>query len=86
MAKAVGSGSGAVGSALTVVGGSLILTSTIWTAGGTAFTVLLAGTSLGLASGLAGGAATITESVIKSKQVALAQRAIEKDKVLLCPC
>jgi len=75
VAKIVGSGSGAVAGGLTLIGGAL----TIATAGA-ALPVLLAGTSLGLAAGVTGGAAAITEKVIKSRQMKEAEEAIAKDK------
>ena len=56
----VGSGGGAVGGGLTLVGGLLTIMSA-----GAALPVLLVGTGIGLASGVAGGAAAITEKIIK---------------------
>ena len=60
IAKVVGSGGGAVGGGLTLVGGLLTIMSA-----GAALPVLLVGTGIGLASGVAGGAAAITEKIIK---------------------
>ncbi len=78
VAKVIGSGGGAVGGAITVVGGALTVFAT---AGATAVPLLLAGASIGLASGVTGGAAAIAEKVIKSKQMAEAQEAIRRDRV-----
>ena len=47
---------------------------------GAALPVLLAGTGLGLASGLTGGAAAVTEKVIKSRQMKEAEIALETDQ------
>merc|ERR1712141_412944 len=41
---------------------------------------LLAGTSIGLASGIGGGAAAVTEKIIKSRQLKQAQESIDADK------
>ena len=60
IAKVVGSGGGAVGGGLTLVGGLLTIMSA-----GAALSVLLVGTGIGLASGVTGGAAAITEKIIK---------------------
>ena len=60
IAKVVGSGGGAVGGGLTLVGGLLTIMSA-----GAALPVLLVGTGIGLASGVTGGAAAITEKIIK---------------------
>ena len=75
IAKAIGSGGGAIGGGLTLVGGIL----TIATAGA-ALPVLIAGTSIGLASGIGGGAAAVTERIIKSRQMKQAQESIDADK------
>ncbi len=79
VAKVAGSGGGAVGGALTVVGGALTVFGTTVTAGAI-LPILVAGTSIGLASGLTGGAASITEKIVKSRQMAEAQEAIKKDR------
>ena len=78
MTKAVSSGGGALAGGLTLVGGAL----TIATAGA-ALPFLLVGTGLGLAAGVTGGAAAITEKVIKSKQMAEAEEALKRDRVSL---
>ena len=57
IAKAIGSGSGALAGGLTLIGGAL----TIATGGVAAVPVLLAGTGLGLAAGVGGGAAADEE-------------------------
>ena len=57
----VGSGGGAVGGGLTLVGGLLTIMSA-----GAALPVLLVGTGIGLASGVTGGAAAIAEKIIKA--------------------
>ena len=62
IAKIASSGGGALAGGLTLIGGAL----TIATAGA-ALPVLLAGTGIGLAAGIGGGAAAITEKIIKSK-------------------
>ena len=51
IAKAIGSGTGALGGGLTLIGGVLTIASA-----GMALPVLLAGTSIGLAAGVGGGA------------------------------
>ena len=79
IAKAIGSGGGAIGGGLTMLGGIL----TIATAGA-ALPVLIAGTSIGLASGIGGGAAAVTEKIIKSKQLKQAQESIDADKEATC--
>lgn len=56
---------------------------TIATAGA-ALPVLIAGTSIGLASGLGGGAAAVTEKIIKSNQLKQAQESIDADKEATC--
>ena len=61
IAKVVGSGGGAVGGGLTLVGGLLTIMSA-----GAALPVLLVGTGIGLASGVTGGAAAIAEKIIKA--------------------
>ena len=73
--KAIGSGGGAIGGGLTMLGGIL----TIATAGA-ALPVLIAGTSIGLASGIGGGAAAVTEKIIKSNQLKQAKESIDADK------
>jgi hypothetical protein len=79
IAKAIGSGGGALGGGLTLIGGIL----TIATAGA-ALPVLIAGTSIGLASGIGGGAAAVTERIIKSRQMKQAQDSIDADKEATC--
>ena len=59
---------------LTLIGGALTIASA-----GAALPILLAGTGLGLASGVGGGAAAVTEKVIKSQQMKAAKSAIEED-------
>ena len=51
---------------------------------GAALPVLLAGTSIGLASGIGGGAAAVTEKIIKSRQLKQAQESIDADKEATC--
>ena len=75
IAKAIGSGSGALAGGLTLIGGAL----TIVTGGVAAVPVLLAGTGLGLAAGVGGGAAAVTEKIVKSRQMKAARQAIEAD-------
>jgi len=75
IAKVVGSGGGAVGGGLTLVGGLLTIMSA-----GAALPVLLVGTGIGLASGVTGGAAAITEKIIKSKQMKAAEAALSADE------
>ena len=75
-AKAIGSGSGALAGGLTLVGGILTIASA-----GAALPVLLAGTGLGIASGVGGGAAAVTEKIIKSRQMDAARKALEADKL-----
>jgi hypothetical protein len=60
IAKVLGSGGGALGGGLTLIGGVLTIMSA-----GAALPVLLVGTGIGLASGVTGGAAAITEKIIK---------------------
>ena len=79
IAKAIGSGGGAIGGGLTLIGGILTIASA-----GAALPVLLAGTSIGLASGIGGGAAAITEKIIKSRQLKQAQESIDADKKATC--
>jgi len=74
LAKAIGSGGGIVAGGLTLIGGALTIASA-----GAALPILLAGTGLGLASGVGGGAAAVTEKVIKSQQMKAAKSAIEED-------
>eukprot|EP00095_Tigriopus_kingsejongensis_P005247 maker-scaffold353_size198981-snap-gene-0.30 protein:Tk05247 transcript:maker-scaffold353_size198981-snap-gene-0.30-mRNA-1 annotation:"glutamate receptor delta-2-like" len=69
------SGSGAVAGGLTILGGALTIASA-----GAALPIMLAGTGIGLASGITGGAAAVTEKIIKSKQMKEAGAAIEADK------
>ena len=75
MAQVVGSGGGVVASSLTLMGGVM----TVLTTAGAATPLLVAGAGLGLASGLTGGAAIITNKVMFSKQMALVDTAIEVD-------
>ena len=75
IAKAVGSGSGAFAGGLTLVGGILTIASA-----GTALPVLLAGTGIGLAAGIGGGAAAVAEKILNSRQLKQAQASIEADK------
>merc|ERR1712013_369731 len=74
VAKVVGSGGGVLAGGLTVVGGVM----TVLTAGA-ALPVLVAGAGLGLASGIAGGAAAITKKILESKQMSKVKVAIEVD-------
>merc|ERR1712013_624993 len=74
VAKVVGSGGGVLAGGLTVVGGVM----TVMTAGA-ALPVLVAGASLGLASGITGGAAAITKKVLNSQQMKRVEVAIEVD-------
>ena len=74
LAQVVGAGGGVLASGLTMVGGVM----TVLTAGA-AVPVLVAGAGLGLASGLAGGAAIITNKVMSSKQMTFVDVAIEVD-------
>lgn len=62
MAKMIGSGGGVLAGGLTIIGGALTIASM-----GAAFPLLVAGTSLGLASGVAGGKeseATVNSSIL----------------------
>jgi len=74
VAKVVGSGGGVLAGGLTVAGGVM----TVMTAGA-ALPVLVAGASLGLASGITGGAAAITKKVLNSQQMKRVEVAIEVD-------
>lgn len=76
MVRAVGSGSGVVAGGLTLVGGIL----TIASAGIATVPILIAGAGLGLAAGVTGGAAAVTEKVIKSKQMSAARTALKVDQ------
>lgn len=74
MVKAFGSGTGIVAGSLTLAGGILTILSA-----GAALPVLLAGTGMGLAAGVAGGTAAVTEKIIKSRQMTVAKHALEAD-------
>merc|ERR1712112_138559 len=74
IAKVVGSGGGVLAGGLTLAGGVM----TVMTAGA-ALPVLVAGASLGLASGITGGAAAITKKVLNSQQMKKVEVAIEVD-------
>jgi len=74
VAKVVGSGGGVLAGGLTLAGGVM----TVMTAGA-ALPVLVAGASLGLASGITGGAAAITKKVLNSQQMKRVEVAIEVD-------
>ncbi|XP_023343504.1 uncharacterized protein LOC111712970 [Eurytemora carolleeae] len=63
-ARIVGSSGGIIAGSLTIAGGVM----TVMTAGAAA-PVLVAGAGIGLASGLTGGAATITKKILASKQM-----------------
>ena len=77
VAKVVGSSGGVLAGGLTLAGGFL-------TAGaaGVALPVLVAGASLGLASGVTGGAAAITKKVLNSQQMKRMEVAIEVDSAV----
>ena len=79
IAKAIGSGSGALAGGLTAIGGILTVASA-----GASLPVLIAGTSIGVAAGLGGGAAAVTETIIKSRQLKQAQASIDADKEATC--
>ena len=51
---------------------------------GAALPVLIAGFSVGLASGIEGVAAAVTEKVMKSNQLKQAQKSIDADKEATC--
>merc|ERR1719394_1582550 len=74
VAKVVGSSGGVLAGGLTVAGGVL----TVLTAG-TTLPVLVAGASLGLASGITGASAAITKKILNSKQMKKVEVAIEVD-------
>ena len=74
MARVVGAGGGVVAGGLTLAGGVM----TAFTSG-PAVPVLMVGAGLGLASGIAGGAASVTETVLSSKQMKRVEVAIEVD-------
>lgn len=74
IARVVGSGGGILAGSLTVAGGVL----TVLTAGAAA-PVLIAGASIGLASGITGGAATLTRKVMSSRQMKEVEIALEVD-------
>jgi hypothetical protein len=76
IARAIGSGTGIVAGGLTIIGGAL----TIATGGLAAVPILIAGTGVGIAAGVTGGAAAITEKIIKSRQMKAARLALEADK------
>jgi hypothetical protein len=76
VAKVAGAGGGAVAGGLTLIGGAL----TIATAGA-ALPVMLAGAAMGLASGITGGVAAISEKVIKSRQMREAETALAEDQL-----
>jgi len=74
LAKIVGSGGGILAGGLTLAGGVM----TILTAGAAA-PVLIAGASLGLASGITGASASITKKILASQQMKKVEVAIEVD-------
>lgn len=74
VAKVVGSSGGIMAGGLTLVGGVLTVLSA-----GTAVPVLLAGAGIGLASGVTGGAATITNKILSSRQMKEVEIAMEVD-------
>eukprot|EP00088_Acartia_fossae_P040437 TRINITY_DN42123_c0_g1_i3.p1 TRINITY_DN42123_c0_g1~~TRINITY_DN42123_c0_g1_i3.p1 ORF type:complete len:406 (+),score=119.44 TRINITY_DN42123_c0_g1_i3:84-1301(+) len=78
-ARVVGSSGGILAGTLTIAGGVM----TVMTAG-LAAPVLIAGTGIGLASGLTGGAATITKKIISSKQMKEVDIALEVDAAATC--
>lgn len=72
--KIASTGASVMAGGVTIAGGIM----TIATAGA-AFPVLVAGASMALASGVAGGTAAISEKVIKSKEMKKAQKAVAVD-------
>ena len=77
LAKAIGSGTGILGGGLTVIGGGLTIAAT---GGIAAVPILLAGAGIGIAGGLTGGTATISEKVVNSKQMKVAKEALINDQ------
>ena len=74
IAKIAGSGSGIVAGGLTIMGGIMTIASA-----GAALPVLLAGTGIGIAAGVGGGAAAITEKIVNSRQLKEAKKAVDAD-------
>jgi len=62
---------------LTVIGGALTIAAT---GGIAAVPILLAGAGIGIAGGVTGGAATISEKVVNSKQMKVAKEALISDQ------
>jgi len=74
IARVLGSSGGILAGSLTIAGGVM----TVMTAGAAA-PVLVAGAGLGLASGITGGAATLTKKILSSKQMKEVEVALEVD-------
>jgi len=74
VAQVVGSGGSVLAGGLTVVGGVMTICSS-----GPAVPVLLAGAGVGVAVGFAGGAASLVQTVLSSKQMKDVEVAIEVD-------
>jgi len=74
MARVLGSSGGILAGSLTIAGGVM----TVMTAGAAA-PVLFAGAGIGLASGITGGAATLTNKILSSKQMKEVEIALEVD-------
>jgi len=74
IAKVVGSGGGVLAGGLTLAGGVM----TVMTAGA-ALPVLAAGAGLGLASGITGASAALSQKILSSKQMNKVEVAIEVD-------
>jgi len=77
--KLVGSGGGALAGGLTIAGGVMTVLSA-----GAAMPIMLAGAGLGLASGVTGGAAAITNKVLSSQQMTEVETAMEVDSAATC--
>jgi len=76
VAQVLGAGGGILASGLTMVGGALsILTLDV----DDSMPILVAGAGIGLASGLTGGAATITNKILNSRHMSRVDVAIEVD-------
>ena len=75
IAMAIGSGGGVIRGGPTLARSILIIASM-----GAALPILLAGTSIGLASRIGGGAAAVTEKTIKSRRLKQAPESIDEDK------
>jgi len=74
IARVLGNSGGILAGSLTIAGGVM----TVMTAGAAA-PVLVAGAGLGLASGITGGAATLTKKILSSKQMKEVEVALEVD-------